>query len=239
MSLESKIFSLVLGLAFVGGLGMYVHARKQLKGTQKKLWVKYVIYLLIITVVLGSSFYLRSVYISLFVLVSIIGGYEIHHIAPNQKVKAAALILYFVIAMGFLHFIMAPKGGIDGCIVYTTILIFDAFSQVTGQLVGRTKITPRLSPNKTGEGVLGGTIVAVPSYLYLTNGTQLSLVFVIVSGAFAGDLLASYYKRVCGVKDFSQLIPGHGGILDRFDSYIFSGFVLSLYTQIQLPYEIL
>jgi len=111
------------------------------------------------------------------------------------------------------------------------ITIFtDTFALITGKLIGKTKLAPSISPKKTLEGLIGGTLmgtfVAVMFYITLIN-KDISL-FTIITCTMClslmgqiGDLVFSAIKRHYKVKDFSNLIPGHGGILDRFDSIIF------------------
>lgn len=98
---------------------------------------------------------------------------------------------------------------------------------VSGKLFGRHRIAPTISPNKTWQGLAGGIVIsqcvslALGSYLDLAAPLTLSLYGLLLSIAgFAGDLLFSAAKRRLGVKDFSALIPGHGGILDRVDSLV-------------------
>lgn len=98
---------------------------------------------------------------------------------------------------------------------------------VAGKLFGRHKIAPTISPNKTWQGLGGG--VAMSQIVSLGLGTYLSLAapatlalwaLLLSLAGFAGDLLFSAAKRHLAIKDFSQLIPGHGGILDRVDSLV-------------------
>ena len=106
----------------------------------------------------------------------------------------------------------------------------DTFALLSGMLVGKHKLCPNISPNKTIEGAVGGsimgTIIASAFYFTVIN-SSISLVFLIfITCLFTiigqvGDLVFSSIKRYYDVKDFSNLIPGHGGILDRFDSLIF------------------
>ncbi len=98
---------------------------------------------------------------------------------------------------------------------------------ITGKSFGKQKIAARISPNKTWQGLAGGMSVsamlslALGSYLQLAGAMQLAWLALLLSlGGFAGDLLFSAAKRFLGIKDFSQLIPGHGGILDRVDSLV-------------------
>lgn len=106
----------------------------------------------------------------------------------------------------------------------------DVFAFLTGSYIGKHKLAEAISPNKTVEGLVGGvvmgTFVATVFYTTVIN-SQLSLVLLIFTTLFLavvgqmGDLVFSSIKRTYKVKDYSNLIPGHGGILDRFDSLIF------------------
>jgi phosphatidate cytidylyltransferase len=112
--------------------------------------------------------------------------------------------------------------------VWLVVCAFDGFSQVSGQLLGRHRLTPAISPGKTIEGSAGGLLFAVGMALALRPVTGLgvlqSLVVCcfVVSAALTGDLMASLIKRRSNIKDFSNLLPEHGGILDRFDSFLFA-----------------
>lgn len=108
--------------------------------------------------------------------------------------------------------------------------ITDTFALFTGMMVGSHKLCPKISPKKTVEGLIGGvfmgTVVASAFYNTVINPqTSLVLVIFVTMGLSLvgqlGDLIFSSIKRYYDVKDFSELIPGHGGILDRFDSLIF------------------
>lgn len=111
----------------------------------------------------------------------------------------------------------------------------DGFALFAGMALGRHKLAPKISPNKTVEGAVGGVIGCVGTCIALyyvfklkfNLSEHITLPFVIVSAVFLavlsifGDLAASTIKRHHGVKDFGNLLPGHGGVMDRFDSSIF------------------
>jgi phosphatidate cytidylyltransferase len=105
----------------------------------------------------------------------------------------------------------------------------DVFAYLTGKMLGKHKLFSRISPGKTIEGSLGGlvfTVVAMmvfshyAAWLPISKGIGMAAI-VVIFGTL-GDLCESMLKRQAGVKDSGKLIPGHGGILDRFDSVMFS-----------------
>ena len=117
-------------------------------------------------------------------------------------------------------------------IIYLLLIttMTDSFALFTGMFIGKHKLAPEISPKKTIEGAIGGslmgTIIATAFYTTVIN-SAVPLVFVVLITAVLtvvgqiGDLAFSAIKRYYGQKDFSDLIPGHGGILDRFDSLVF------------------
>ncbi len=105
----------------------------------------------------------------------------------------------------------------------------DIFAYFTGRAIGKRKLAPNLSPKKTLEGSAGGVIGAVVLCgLFAFFFARPYLTDALIIGCFAsvisqfGDLTASSFKRKMGIKDYGNLIPGHGGILDRFDSVLFT-----------------
>ena len=118
-----------------------------------------------------------------------------------------------------------------GLIVLVFCLLWanDIFAYLTGKLFGKHKLFPRISPGKTIEGSIGGlvfTVIAMIAFIHyaqwlpLVDGIGMAAIAVVFGTL--GDLCESMLKRQAGVKDSGNLIPGHGGILDRFDSVMFS-----------------
>jgi phosphatidate cytidylyltransferase len=108
------------------------------------------------------------------------------------------------------------------------IWLYDSMAYVVGKWLGKTPIFPKVSPKKTIEGTLGGTIVtvlimsALNAYWFQLEASVYLLTIVIIFFATFGDFVESYMKRKLGIKDSGTLIPGHGGILDRLDSVYLS-----------------
>jgi len=111
----------------------------------------------------------------------------------------------------------------------------DSMAYVTGKLIGKNKIAPAISPGKTWEGVIGGfafSLVAAFLISYFTESSLylwLGMAAIISSFGFLGDLSESMLKRKAGLKDSGNLLPGHGGILDRFDGIVFSAPLVMCY----------
>ena len=114
---------------------------------------------------------------------------------------------------------------LDFCLLWAN----DIFAYLTGRLLGKHKLIPRISPGKTWEGSVGGlvfTVIAVAIFGHYAEWLPISaavgMAAIAVVFGTLGDLCESMLKRQAGVKDSGKLIPGHGGILDRFDSVMFS-----------------
>lgn len=127
---------------------------------------------------------------------------------PGGDVKAGALLVIFLVATTELN---------------------DISQYIWGKSLGKIKITPKVSPNKTLAGLLGGVLTTV--LLATIFGPMLTLMdwahsmvagAIIALSGFGGDVVMSAIKRDFGVKDSGKLLPGHGGILDRLDSLIYT-----------------
>ena len=138
----------------------------------------------------------------------------------------------FLIPWSLAHLInirdLQPNGEYLTLFMIVTVWICDTGAYFTGRFLGRHKLNKEVSPKKTWEGSVGGTLLAVGGallmrHLFLPSLTLQAAIWLGLLVAVVGqvsDLAESVLKRSTGVKDSSNLLPGHGGFLDRFDSYL-------------------
>ena len=145
-------------------------------------------------------------------------------------------VMLTVFGVSHIPYLMAlePTNALAGNIGPVIFLIFttelnDVSQYVWGKMLGRHKIIPKVSPNKTWEGFLGGVATitlcsgwVAPMLTPLSPRQGLIVGMIIAVGGFIGDVAISSVKRDLHIKDSSQLIPGHGGILDRMDSLFYT-----------------
>ena len=115
-----------------------------------------------------------------------------------------------------------------------TVISFDIFSYIIGKNFGKNNFT-KISPNKTYEGLFGGALSSIClsflfSYIFQIH-VNIELFFyisLIILSSFIGDIIESFFKRKNNLKNSSEFIPGHGGVFDRFDSFLFSIIIYSI-----------
>lgn len=113
-------------------------------------------------------------------------------------------------------------------LIMTCIVASDAGAYFVGRAMGKNKLWPSISPNKTIEGAVGGVVLSIIAALIfaigaphlIDIGTALLVGLIAAVAGQLGDLIQSAYKRVRNIKDSGSILPGHGGVLDRFDSWI-------------------
>ncbi|QGT99201.1 Phosphatidate cytidylyltransferase [Candidatus Syntrophocurvum alkaliphilum] len=183
--------------------------------------------------ILFSSYYLEFIGIIIFILIFTIVLFTIVFY-PQKTIGEISLSLFGSIYIGYLlHYAINVQtlNNAFWIILLAFILTWasDVGGYFFGRLFGREKIAPLLSPNKTWAGAIGSIVFSVVitigyfSFVPLNNIEFINLITLgIIASIMAqlGDLFISSVKRYCNAKDSGNIIPGHGGVLDRFDSFI-------------------
>ena len=166
----------------------------------------------------------------------------------DYEVSAASFMGIFYTAFSFACLILLRMntGSYRYLLVFIGPWVSDTFAYLTGRAIGRHKLIPEVSPKKTVEGAVGGVVFAALAFVlygwilrrFFTPGSSVDLLVMGGAGALIavisqiGDLAMSVIKRRYGVKDFGRIFPGHGGVLDRFDSVLLTAPVLVILSQI-------
>ncbi len=146
--------------------------------------------------------------------------------------KALITLIFFIFILIKITALMTSNDLIEIIII---IWLFDTFSFLGGKIIGGKKLMPSISFGKTQSGLLVGIIATHFSYyIYLIIVNDYSLKYllyasIIILFAFLGDVIASIIKRMSSIKDSGSIMPGHGGLLDRLDSFIGVFFFIGIY----------
>lgn len=211
----------------LGAVVMALANRHAAREIARARWLKIAVFGLIVHGVLVAAAIGRPAIVALVALIVAVGAREFagawRHIAPPRPWVAVWLYAAVTALSLWTAATLAPAAF---AALFVTTAAFDGFSQVVGQWLGRRKLAPKVSPAKTVEGLLGGlvaaSLVAWASRALLHLGPRDALLIGVATGlaGLAGDLGASWLKRRAGLKDYSALLPGQGGVLDRFDSLL-------------------
>ena len=169
----------------------------------------------------------------LFGIILLVCLYEMHKLREGKtKILAYAYVLvpFLLIQLFSMTDSDYPESPFDPSIILLMFILtwtFDTFAYLVGIQYGKHKIIPSISPKKSWEGFIGGFVftllVAYFSTYFFQSVKEIHLFVICVTLPFTatlGDFIESYYKRQAGVKDSGNLIPGHGGMLDRMDSFM-------------------
>ncbi len=220
----------------IGAIGMFVANKKADSKIKSQRWLKYFTYVFISAAVFLGIFYDFIFLVSIVIVAaSLLELLKVNFFPKKSSFLQGTLsiIVFAIIATGFILFVKNFHSSFL-LFIYFQVLLFDGFCQITGQIFGKHRLAPQISAAKTVEGLAGGWLFCLIAALLAANWINISLSTAILYGiltassSFAGDILASWYKRKVHVKDYSNWLPGQGGFLDRFDSFLMSGLIYYL-----------
>lgn len=204
-------------------------------------------------VMLGGLFFNPYAYMALFTIIAVGCGMEMAKIIKMIDYDRRIIYIPFVLIYNFIPVYLIVLLGIKSegeniqldslfpAAIFFSIWINDTMAYIVGSFIGKTPFS-KISPKKTWEGTIGGAILCVVVITLIFSKTSLfpnSLAvqnWIIISSLCAlfgtlGDLFESKLKRMAGVKDSGNIMPGHGGFLDRFDSFLFAAPAVWLYVK--------
>ena len=199
----------------------------------------------IVVAIIFLPIWVRSVVLA---LISALSFYEFFQMARYRVVYESAggkrLVgfgsLYLLGSLSALAYLVINSTASQLLWFFSVVWATDIAAYLVGRSLGGVKLAPKISPNKTWSGFLGGILggVLVSEIFQIAQAPEtfhisLPLVLLICVSVHGGDLLESWAKRYCGVKDSGHIIPGHGGILDRMDGLLAAALVYT--TLLMLP----
>ena len=191
-------------------------------------------FLLILSLIISCIFF----YLNFFITSLILFSFSIYSLVIMNKENF--LFSFGIVYISLPFYFLIYLSTLSDFKVYILFVIFfsllvDTCAYLLGSRIGGRKLAPLISPNKTISGALGGIFIPTLVCVIIFYEKDLLLNIIFYSIFFScivqsGDLLESKFKRICGVKDSSNIIPGHGGLLDRFDGIFLFLILISLLT---------
>jgi len=212
----------VLGVAYIAG----VYETNKLVNIESK-----VVVFSLATLVWIATLFINQIELLAFLPAILMASHKVYR---NEDIKDTFVFIYPTVSM-ILFLALYKEFGIFA-VLWLVVAFTDTFAYFTGKSLGKHKFSPT-SPNKTLEGVAGGivagTIIGSVAGLYFHGFLYAFILsFFVAFFSVFGDLFESYLKRKADVKDSGNIFPGHGGILDRLDGYLFG--VVILYVGMKL-----
>ena len=241
-----------IAMAFIGFMGVY--EMLGCMGTRKKHFISVPLYAFSLIAPFGVRYCREAirnnsdfVIIALLCYALYLLGAWVFSYEKDQKVDMNPIIassficLYIIGATSSIVVIRdVPFGQFYWYFIFIGAWVTDTFAYFSGMLFGKHKLIPNVSPKKTVEGAIGGTLFCIAFFVgygaivnHFTD-SNISLVLLAFAGLLSaivsmmGDLSMSVIKRTYGIKDYGKIFPGHGGVLDRFDSILAVSVVLAL-----------
>jgi phosphatidate cytidylyltransferase len=226
---------LLIMLHLISGAFFLILINRKLDSSQaREQWTKFISYVILFNLLWNAKLFSDTLFITLAALITVLCSFEWWKAIKMIRGTVGFAIGYILILMGFWKFLYLA----DSLILLTifVVILFDGSSQISGQLLGKNPLLPRISPSKTLEGLIGGILITMGTVFVVRSSFEggwielLGLSLGIMFFAFVGDLMASYVKRKAGLIIFSRILPGHGGFLDRYDSLLMAGCAVFLFS---------
>lgn len=229
-------FALAIYIISILGLKEFLTAKNSKKNLP--IFVEFISYIIFSLIVLANINNKELIFtVDFRVLAALFLVYLIPTVLYHDREQYSITDAFYLIAgvfflgVSFSLLIVLRNVNLDLIIyLFLITILTDTYAYITGSLIGKHKLLKEISPNKTWEGMIGGTIfgtiISIIFYITIIDQAiplyEISLItlFLSIIGQF-GDLCFSAIKRYFNIKDFSNIMPGHGGILDRLDSIIF------------------
>ncbi|MBO4375411.1 MAG: phosphatidate cytidylyltransferase [Lachnospiraceae bacterium] len=240
------LWTLLLFLSEVGLYEFYRAVRKKEKADRKVTATEIVgytgcLFYYVVMLLSGNESHLFYTVIGILILLMFVFVIRFPEYDSDEFIRAYFGVIYVCVTLSFVYLIrVGVQGGMIVWIIFISSWICDTCAYIVGVLIGKHKLVPALSPKKSVEGAIGGVIGAsAVGYLYgsYTGMGGVSVMIISAVGAVIsqfGDLTASALKRSHNIKDYGKLIPGHGGVLDRFDSVIITSAVTYILSRLLL-----
>lgn len=243
---QSLYYGLITFFLFVGAWECVKMMKFDPKGWEK--WVVFPLTALVFYHVFSKRYFnygynfnfnLSELFGILLIIIAVVTLFRFAQELYYDNGKLIFTVIYTVLPFGFA--LGLPRFGAGNAITLEVFFLFvliwssDSFAFFTGKFFGKHKMAPKISPKKTWEGFAGGVILTVVAGIFIEmyhpelRGNYIIVAFLVAVFAPLGDLVESKLKRNFAVKDSGNIIPGHGGILDRLDSFIICAPVVYLY----------
>ena len=225
-----------IGMGIVSIIGFYEITKVYDHEKEIPMYIKLVVlitYLCLIASAIKESYFTldhRFIILNIFACTLPLIVYDRSKYDSEDAFKLLATVLLLSISFNFM-IVIRNMSLYYLLYVLTITIMFDTFAHFVGTLIGKKKLCAKISPNKTVEGFIGGVAFGtfLGSVFFLTLISANANVFLVIIISFIlsiiselGDLIFSAIKRKYGIKDYGNIMPGHGGILDRLDSFIFA-----------------
>lgn len=227
------IFYFTIGCAILGAMGVAIANLEGEEETGRRRWIRYYSYIITTLVLIITIF--TSLFSLLTILIILAGYYEIIRAVARYRNRSFPLLIsslagYTLIAAGFLFFSFIFNSFFQ-LSIYLQVLLFDIFRQLTIFLLKKAGWSAGARPNRRVEAVMGGFVFCVITSVIVSGMMNVGFLVSVFIGvltattAVTADLLATWFKRRMSVRYYSRLLPGQGGFLDRFDTYMVAGLV--------------